>query len=262
MTTQRRGRRAQQQEATATQEQPEDQQVVQDVTDPAEISPDDNVSQPPDPVTDVLGDEELSFEDQLAEYQKTLAETEEAVRAANEAKRKIAELQSQLRTRQWTAFLDTAPEDLIASSEMVSVREFVESGFKMARSTGNANSGTTRGPNQPISDTDRIAYAGISLGLLRDGKKQADVGKALATIFPAYHQEAVRGAAVNHGSAVRSMVVTDKDNRSWGFVGFTGKVDRLADRTSEELTAAYERILEMATEEETERITEALAAHS
>lgn len=238
---------------------------VEDIANPENLNPDENdgTGPNPDPVADVLGGDELSFEDQLAAYQQTLAETEEAVRAANEAKRKIAELNAQLLNRHWTAFLDSAPEDLANSSEMASVRKFVESGFKLASATGNnrSSTGTTRGPNQPISDTDRIAYAGISIGLLRSGKKQAEVGKALATLFPDYHQEAARGAAVNHGSAVRSMIVTDSKNRTWGFLGFADKVDKLADRTADELTAAYERVIEMATEEEVTQIADAIAAH-
>ena len=240
--------------------------TVEDIANPENLNPDDtndDSNQTPDPVADVLGGEELSFDEQLAAYEQTLADTAEAVKAANEAKRKIAELQSLQQQRYWSAFLDSAPDDIANSTEMSSVRKFVESGFKLATATGSnrSSTGTTRGPNQPISDTDRIAYAGISIGLLREGKKQADVGKALATLFPDYHQEAARGAAVNHGSAVRSMVVTDANNRTWGFLGFVGKVDRLVDRTTDELSAAYERIIEMATEEEVTQINDAIAAH-
>lgn len=272
MTTQqqsRRGRRNQQaqdpepvQEPTAPDtDDVNDTPTVEDIANPENLTPDD--SNTPDPVAEVLGGEELSFEEQLAAYQKTLAETEEAVRAANEAKRKIAELQNLQQVKNWTAFLDNAPDDIANTTEMATVRKFVESGFKLATVSGSnrSSTGTTRGPNQPISDTDRIAYAGISIGLLREGKKQADVGKALATLFPDYHQEAARGAAVNHGSAVRSMIVTDANNRTWGFLGFSGKVDRLADRTGDELTEAYERVIALATEEEVTQINDAIAAH-
>lgn len=208
-------------------------------------------------VDDVVGAEALSFEDietQLAELKEIQERNAEAVKAHNEAQARIRELQNQKMAQSWTAFLDTAPDDLRESPEMGQLKAFVESGFKGTTST-RRTSGTrsTAGVRSPIDESDAPMYVAIVTGLRAKGMEQKEIGKILFAEFPDYYQNSESGAVVNHGTNVRTILI-GKGKRWAALTGFSDELDGYKDRSVADCETAYQSLMEKLSDEQRERV--------